>query len=148
MRNRASAIVIKDGCIALVHRLIAGEDYYVFPGGGIDEGETPDQAAVRELMEETSLTGEIIKLVAHTTLKGIVDNSYFLCRYVSGEPELGNFNERAKMDAGADDRYEPMWVSMSALPANLYPESIRAWLLEAIKSDFDGPAFVTIKNPA
>jgi mutator protein MutT len=32
-----------------------------FPGGGVKKGETPEQAALRELEEETGLKGEIIK---------------------------------------------------------------------------------------
>lgn len=32
-----------------------------FPGGGVEENETPKQAALRELKEETSLKGKIIR---------------------------------------------------------------------------------------
>ena len=34
---------------------LAGEEYWGVPGGGIDEGETPEQGALRELYEETGL---------------------------------------------------------------------------------------------
>ena len=32
-----------------------------YPGGLIDEGETKEQAAVRELMEETGFSGEVLE---------------------------------------------------------------------------------------
>lgn len=44
MRTRAGVILIER------HR--AGLDYYVFPSGGMDDGETLEQAAVREAREE------------------------------------------------------------------------------------------------
>jgi 8-oxo-dGTP pyrophosphatase MutT (NUDIX family) len=52
MRTRAGIILIENDKVALIERHRAGLDYYVFPGGGVDEGETPEQAAVREAFEE------------------------------------------------------------------------------------------------
>ena len=52
MRTRAGVVLIEDGKVALIERHRAGLDYFVFPGGGVDDGETPEQAAVREAMEE------------------------------------------------------------------------------------------------
>jgi 8-oxo-dGTP diphosphatase len=38
MRTRAGIILIEDDKVALIERHRAGLDYYVFPGGGVDEG--------------------------------------------------------------------------------------------------------------
>lgn len=58
--------VIKDGKILIVRR-VAGDSwggYYEIPGGGVDEGETFEQAALRELLEETGL--EVKEIMAMT----------------------------------------------------------------------------------
>ena len=54
VRPSARAILIRDGKIAMVHSL--KYDYYKFPGGGIEKGEDPVQAVIRETLEEAGLT--------------------------------------------------------------------------------------------
>jgi 8-oxo-dGTP diphosphatase len=41
--------------------------FWEFPGGGVDWGEEPQQAAVRETKEETGLSAENIKFVTVTS---------------------------------------------------------------------------------
>jgi 8-oxo-dGTP pyrophosphatase MutT (NUDIX family) len=55
LRPSVRAIVVKNEQILLLHT----KRYHDFslPGGGIDEGETPHCALVRELFEETGATG-------------------------------------------------------------------------------------------
>jgi 8-oxo-dGTP pyrophosphatase MutT (NUDIX family) len=52
MQKRVRGILIKDGMIALIKRTRDGETFYVFPGGGVEEGETDEQALKREMKEE------------------------------------------------------------------------------------------------
>ena len=64
MRIRAGIVLIQENNVALIERHRAGLDYFVFPGGGVDEGETPEQAAVRETMEELGVEVAIRQKVA------------------------------------------------------------------------------------
>ncbi len=54
VRDSARAIIIRNGRIAMVHSL--KYDYYKFPGGGIEPGETREEAVVRETLEEAGFT--------------------------------------------------------------------------------------------
>ena len=55
MRIRAGIVLIEDDKVALIERYRDGKHYFVFPGGGADGDETPKQAAIREMDEETGL---------------------------------------------------------------------------------------------
>lgn len=62
-----------------------------FPGGKIEEGETPQQALVREIEEEMACRIEIGEQVEHTVYEydfGIVHLTTFYCKLVEGEPSL------------------------------------------------------------
>jgi len=43
MRNRSGIILIEDDKLALIERYRTGLHYFIFPGGGIDEGESPSK---------------------------------------------------------------------------------------------------------
>ena len=58
-RQRATAIVVRDGCILVVRDKF--RPAFMLPGGGIDEGELPEVAVVRELEEETTLTATAVR---------------------------------------------------------------------------------------
>lgn len=47
-------------------RLDSTADAWQMPQGGIDDGEKPRQAALRELWEETGVTGDLVEFVAKT----------------------------------------------------------------------------------
>lgn len=53
LRPTVRGIIEKDGKLALIHK--KEYDYYAFPGGGINEGETYEEALIREVKEETGL---------------------------------------------------------------------------------------------
>ena len=60
-RDRSQSMVIRGDRILLVEHQLFGRDFYNLPGGGIEEGETPEQAALRELSEECNVQGTIVR---------------------------------------------------------------------------------------
>jgi len=59
MKSRASAraLIFDDNntTIYLIHRIKDGREYYVIPGGGVEESETPEETVKREILEETGI---------------------------------------------------------------------------------------------
>jgi ADP-ribose pyrophosphatase len=89
VRNSARSIIIRDGKIAMIHSL--KYDYYKFPGGGIEPGEDPVEAMIRETREEAGLVvvpGSVREYgFVHRIQKSdsnpdeafVQDNYYYLC---------------------------------------------------------------------
>lgn len=65
---------------------------WVLPGGGVDLGESPEQAIVREFSEETGLTVRIKRQVAlYTPINRLSNHSYlFECEIVAGQLTTGD----------------------------------------------------------
>jgi 8-oxo-dGTP pyrophosphatase MutT (NUDIX family) len=61
-KGRAQCLVIRDNKILMIKHYFSDDHWnYCLPGGGIEKGETPEQAAIRELQEECLVSGKIIK---------------------------------------------------------------------------------------
>jgi ADP-ribose pyrophosphatase YjhB (NUDIX family) len=90
-----SIIGIKENRIALIKRGIEpSKGSWAPPSGFIESGETPEEAALRELYEETSLKGEIIKLLGvnsqDTNIYGDLVIIIFLVRITEGKIKAGD----------------------------------------------------------
>jgi len=136
----AVGIVIHKGNILLIYREKFGKKYFMFPGGGIEDGENAEQAVVRELAEETSIIIRPIRQVYHIKYDDGTDRLYFLCEYVSGTPKLQeNTNEYEQIVKG-EQYYEPKWLPISDLNSTLvYPLQVRDWVCKDVEDDFDVP---------
>ena len=95
MNKRVSsrAIIIEDNkLLTMFRRKIKNDgsvkEYYVIPGGGLEEGETLEENVIRELKEEFNVDIEIIKFLGTEEYEDTIAN-YFLCKIVNGIPKLG-----------------------------------------------------------
>lgn len=111
--TRARAIIMKDSCLLLIRRLKQGQEYFVLPGGKLENKETLEQGCLREIMEECGLRVEIIReLCRHEDMhKGKANmQAIFLCRYCGGTPILGGEEKEAST---LDNLYQPVWVDIA-----------------------------------
>jgi 8-oxo-dGTP diphosphatase len=117
LRTRAQALIIDQGKVLLAkhHDLTIGEKYWCMPGGGVEAGETPEQAAIRELKEETNLDIRIIRKVGELSLPGVTHGYTkgvtFLAEVVGGDMEQGYDPEQVDWE----DKYlqEVQWLPIN-----------------------------------
>lgn len=118
----ASAAVFRDGKV-LITRRAAPPALWSLPGGRIEGGETPEQAAQRELFEETGVEAEIVgpageREVTLTDKHGTVTGRYrifaFAARWRAGEATPG-------LEASAVEWVEPGEISSYRVTEGLLP---------------------------
>jgi len=147
VKIRAVGIVIKDGKILVMHRIRNGEEFYVLPGGGVEIGETVEEAVVRELLEETTLQIKIDRLLYHHIYDNGSEQFFYLCDYISGDPQLGDSEEAREMEVSNINFYKPIWYETEDLPLLLlYPIEIRDLIIDSLTTGFqNAPKEFSIK---
>ena len=60
---RPATITIKENKVLLVRSKYNGKEFFLFPGGGLEFGETIEEGAIRETFEETGIRVKIKKLI-------------------------------------------------------------------------------------
>jgi len=112
MRHRAAIFVLDDNDnVLLFHRRKPGEEYYSVPGGGVEPGETPEQAAVRELKEETGLDVTLGDKIGE--VEADANYQYFyVSRTWSGTPALGGEELEKQSPTNV---YDLVWIPIKKL---------------------------------
>ena len=121
----SAAIIVQGGRALMVRRRIGeGELLWQVPAGGIEDGETAEDAAVRETLEETGLTVQSVKLLGervHPKTGRLM--SYTACTVVEGEAHVADADE---LDAVA-------WVTLDEIP-----QYVPYGLFEPVQEYLDG----------
>ena len=128
IRSSAKALILHDGKLLLNRCVSRLGVYYALPGGGQHDGELLTEAVRREVMEETGLTVEPMRLSA--IFESVTENRdgylnahkmyfVFLCRYLSDVPGKVP-SEKDTYQTGSE------WLTIEeACRASLFPRVIR-----------------------
>ena len=126
-RIRVAGIIPMEDGFALMHRVgvIKRKDYqeyYTFPGGGLEENETLEQDVIREIKEEFGIDVEVVKKLYEMNSEKFNQKEYFfLCKYVGGKFGTGD---------GPEYNNDPKYIdSGKFIPEIINKEDVKTLLL-------------------
>lgn len=138
MRKAARALIFRDNKLLVIKRDKFGKQYNVLVGGGVEMDETPEDALVREGMEETGLRITDFRLVFIEEAGKPYGTQYiYLCKDPGGEPVLDETSIEHWLNVNTDNKYNPGWLPIEDLHSNKIPfrsEKIRQAILQALKN--------------
>jgi mutator protein MutT len=151
VRIRAGIVLIQDNKVALIERFRAGLHYYVFPGGGVDEGESPEQAAVREAMEELGIEVAIEQKVAEIQFGPKSRQIYFLVKQIGGEFGTGGGEEYTDADPNdpEEGHYIPIWMPIDelSLHEDIHPAEVARRVVRSLLEGWSPDAEIFLEEP-
>jgi 8-oxo-dGTP diphosphatase len=112
VRDRGSVVLIENNKVGLIKRVSEGSVYYVFPGGGIEEGETPETGTKREALEELGVEVKVKACITKVEFNGT--QYFFLAEIISGTFGTGQGEEYTDGNRGRGT-YLPIWVGVEEL---------------------------------
>lgn len=133
-----------EGKILLVRQHHEDKDIWMVPGGGIEEGENSQDAAIREVMEETGLVIHVERLLWHveevSEKRGQRFVNFFLGSIIGGHPELGSDPEFSEENQVLE---ELRFFSREELDSieNLYPDYLRDDLWDELTVEGGGKVY-------
>lgn len=118
---RAVAVVRRGSQVLLIKRHYFGRDYAVLPGGSVEPGESFEEAAVRELHEESTLQARVLRQLLAGEHNGR-EARYFLMTDVTGVPRLSG---PELDDHSPANSFELMWATKDDFERlGLHPEHL------------------------
>lgn len=151
MRTRAGIVLIQENKVALIERHRAGLDYFVFPGGGVDEGESPEQAAIREAMEELGIQVAIKQKIAEVSLGPKSRQIYYLVEQTGGKFGSGAGEEYTDSNPESPEEgiYIPIWMPIDelVLHQDIYPVAVVDLVLKSVNDGWDKVAMTVNEKP-
>lgn len=139
MSKAVRAIIMTDTHILVMFRNKQGSKYATLVGGRINEGETPEEALVREVREETKLKITNYELVFIEEHAAPYNSQYiYLCEVESYNPvDLEEFSEEATLNRLGINMHKPMWVAKTGFKNLAFrTPALQSAIVEGLKKGF------------
>jgi 8-oxo-dGTP pyrophosphatase MutT (NUDIX family) len=114
--TRAQCIVHRENKLLMAQHHLNGKTWWCLPGGGVEQGETPAEAVLRELREECCVDGVIIRETSRWTYLDKDETITFLVDIGDQIPSLGQDPEAAT-GKQALALIDIQWLCLSEIPA-------------------------------
>lgn len=109
-RVRSAVVLVSDNSLCLIKRVRNGQTYYLFPGGTVEAGETPEAAAAREAFEELGLEVAVGRLVAEVQFVE-AQQLFYTAERLGGVFGSGRGKELTSPENSASGSYTPVWLT-------------------------------------
>lgn len=145
MNQAARAIIIEGDKILVMHRNNEGSQYFTLVGGKVDKNETPEQALVREVREETGLHVTSAKLVfIEDHPEPYNAQSVYLCEVAPhGEIAIQDIAEEAMLNKLSINIHQPMWASLDSFPTLAFrTPQLQEAIIDGVNNGFPQRAII------
>ncbi len=132
-RVRAVGIVVQDDSVALIRREHSdrGKRYFLFPGGGVEIGESIEHAVRRETFEELGLVVIPVQLIAVVNRNGSLQYHYRVS-VTGGEFGTGVGPEMSGEYHPSRGTYTAVWMKIvDLLSSPVYPRCVSELIVAA-----------------
>lgn len=125
----------KNNKVCLIHRIKNGEEYWVIPGGGVEDGESLISAVKREMIEEI---GSSIELDSDQPIFSFTQNDqeqhFFTCKELTRIAPTGDEHK----ENNPNNVYNIVFLEIDKLSnIKLVPSEIREKIISYAESSLD-----------
>lgn len=115
--------------IITIQRIKKDRNYWVIPGGTVEQGESTRDAACREIFEELKIKVDKEKLAPFCSIQNRGNKEVYFFYTLKGHPSLTIHGEE-KERTSSDNRYDPQWIELNHLmQINLVPKNLKQQLI-------------------